>query len=79
MVKFDYLSDGRIVGVRDIFSAFNEPSIPIPLEVTALTNITDDMVAGHRIDEPFRAEIYLSEIEPRLQALTAFTRFSARA
>jgi DNA polymerase-3 subunit epsilon len=26
-----------------------------------------------------RAEIYLSEIEPRLQALTAFTRFSARA
>jgi DNA polymerase III subunit epsilon len=51
MVKFDYLSDGRIVGVRDIFSAFNEPSIPIPLEVTALTNITDDMVAGHRIDE----------------------------
>jgi DNA polymerase-3 subunit epsilon len=51
MVKFDYLSDGRIVGVRDIFSAFNEPSVPIPLEVTALTNITDDMVAGHRIDE----------------------------
>jgi DNA polymerase-3 subunit epsilon len=51
MVKFDYLSDGRIVGVRDIFSAFNEPSKPIPLEVTALTNITDDMVAGHRIDE----------------------------
>jgi len=51
MVKFDYLADGRIVGVRDIFSSFKEPSKPIPLEVTALTNITDDMVAGHRIDE----------------------------
>ncbi|MET3989518.1 DNA polymerase-3 subunit epsilon [Bradyrhizobium sp. S3.9.2] len=50
MVKFDYLPDGRIVGVRDVFSAFNEPSGPIPVEVTALTGITDEMVAGHRID-----------------------------
>jgi hypothetical protein len=33
MVKFDYLPDGRIVGVRDIFSAFSEPSNPIP-EIT---------------------------------------------
>ncbi|MGY3356292.1 DNA polymerase-3 subunit epsilon [Bradyrhizobium sp. GM0.4] len=51
MVKFDYTPEGRIVGVRDTFSAFNEPSEPIPPEVTALTGITDDMVAGHRIDE----------------------------
>ncbi|MFG3593149.1 3'-5' exonuclease [Bradyrhizobium sp. RDI18] len=51
MVKFDYLPDGRIAGVRDTFSAFNEPSIPIPVEITALTGITDDLVAGHRIDE----------------------------
>jgi DNA polymerase-3 subunit epsilon len=51
MVKFDYLPDGRIVGVRDVFSAFNEPSGPIPLEVTALTGITDEMVAGHKLDE----------------------------
>ena len=29
MVKFDYRPDGRIVGVRDTFSAFNEPSAPI--------------------------------------------------
>jgi DNA polymerase III subunit epsilon len=50
MVKFDYTPDGRIVGVRDTFSAFNEPSAPIPPEVTALTSITDEMVAGHRID-----------------------------
>ncbi|WP_275174482.1 3'-5' exonuclease [Bradyrhizobium sp. CSS354] len=51
MVKFDYTPDGRIAGVRDTFSAFNEPSAPIPPEVTALTGITDGMVAGHRIDE----------------------------
>jgi DNA polymerase-3 subunit epsilon len=51
MVKFDYLPDGRIAGVRDIFSSFNEPSAPIPPEVTALTGITNEMVTGHRIDE----------------------------
>ena len=51
MVKFDYLPDGRITGLRDVFSSFNEPSDPIPPEVTALTGITNDMVAGHRIDE----------------------------
>ncbi|MCK1595316.1 3'-5' exonuclease [Bradyrhizobium sp. 164] len=51
MVKFDYLQDGRIVGVRDTFSAFNEPSAPIPPEVTALTCITDEMVAGHKVDD----------------------------
>ncbi|RXH05957.1 3'-5' exonuclease [Bradyrhizobium vignae] len=51
MVKFDYAADGRIVGVRDTLSAFNEPSAPIPAEVTALTEITDEMVAGHRFDD----------------------------
>ena len=34
-----------------MFSAFNEASEPIPPEMTALTGITDEMVAGHRIDE----------------------------
>ena len=41
MVKFDYLPDGRIAGVSNTFSAFNEPSIPIPPEITAITGITD--------------------------------------
>src|SRR5215831_966982 len=51
MVKFDYLPDGRIAGLRDVFSSFNEPSAPIPPEVIALTGITNEMVAGQRIDE----------------------------
>jgi DNA polymerase-3 subunit epsilon len=51
MVKFDYLPDGRIVGVRETFSAFNEPSGSISTEITALTGITGEMVAGHGIDE----------------------------
>jgi DNA polymerase III epsilon subunit-like protein len=44
MVKFDYLPDGRIAAIKDVFSSFNEPSEPIPLEVTALTGITNEMV-----------------------------------
>src|ERR1700751_3122096 len=51
MVKFDYLPDGRIAGITDVFSSFNDPSDPIPPEVMALTGITNDMVAGHRIEE----------------------------
>lgn len=51
MVKFGYLPDGRIAGIRDVFSSFNEPSEPIPPEVIALTGITNEMVAGQRIDE----------------------------
>jgi DNA polymerase-3 subunit epsilon len=50
MVKFDYLTDGTVVGISSVFSAFNEPSIPIPPEVTAMTGITDDMVKGAAID-----------------------------
>jgi DNA polymerase-3 subunit epsilon len=50
MVKFDYLPDGRIAGIKDVFS-FNEPLEPIPPDVIALTGITNEMVAGRRIDE----------------------------
>jgi DNA polymerase-3 subunit epsilon len=51
MVKFDYLPDGRIACIKDVFSSFNEPLNPIPPEVIALTGITNEMVAGYRIDE----------------------------
>ena len=50
MIKFTYLADDRIAAITDVFSSFNEPSIPIPEEVVELTHITDEMVAGHRID-----------------------------
>ena len=51
MIKFDYLPDGRIANIRDVFSSFNEPLEPIPPDVIAPTGITNEMVAGYRIDE----------------------------
>lgn len=50
MVKFRYSETDEIAGVSGIFQSYNEPSIPIPALVTDLTGITNDMVAGHRID-----------------------------
>jgi DNA polymerase-3 subunit epsilon len=50
MVKFAYLPDGTVTGVTDVFSALNQPSTPIPPEISELTGITDATVAGRRID-----------------------------
>lgn len=50
MVKFTYLPDDRIAAITEVFSSFNEPSIPIPQEITEPTSITDEMVSGQRID-----------------------------
>lgn len=51
MVKFAYSATGEITSVLDIFQAFRQPTIAIPAEVTAITGITDDLVAGHVIDD----------------------------
>lgn len=50
MIPFTYALDGRIFEVLDAFECFSEPSAPIPEAITRLTGITDEMVAGHRID-----------------------------
>jgi DNA polymerase-3 subunit epsilon len=49
-VKFRYSETDEITGVSDVFQSYNEPSTPIPALVTDLTGITNEMVAGQRID-----------------------------
>ncbi|MGL4439514.1 MAG: 3'-5' exonuclease [Bosea sp. (in: a-proteobacteria)] len=50
MVPFTYGLDGRIFEIRPSYQSFREPSLPIAPAVTAITGITDAMVAGQRID-----------------------------
>lgn len=47
---FRYSLDGIIANVGDPFDRLREPSAPIPAPITALTGISDAMVAGQRID-----------------------------
>jgi len=51
LVKFRYSNSGHVTGVIGIFQAFNEPSMSIPTNIIELTGITDQMVAGHKIDD----------------------------
>ena len=50
MTRFYYCPEGRIHGIGESFQGFRQPSRPISPEVTAITGITDAMVAGHQID-----------------------------
>lgn len=50
MVPFTYGAGGQIFEVLEPFQGFNQPSQPIPAEITRITGITDDMVAGHKLD-----------------------------
>ena len=66
ITPFEYDSQARIVSVGQSLHQFNEPADPIPSEITAITGLTDEMVAGHRLDiaaiEAFveRADILLA-------------------
>lgn len=49
-VSFTYDDEGVIGDVVGVYSGLRQPSAPIPAEITRLTGITDEMVAGHNID-----------------------------
>jgi DNA polymerase III subunit epsilon len=61
MVPFDYDSNGRVVSIGEPFQGFRDPGGPISAEITALTGITDSMVAGTSIDAR-RVEEIVSEV-----------------
>lgn len=42
---------GRLYRVVDRYESLEDPEVPIALEITRLTGISDDMVRGQRIDE----------------------------
>lgn len=50
MVPFTYSLDGRVFDIRQPFEKLREPSRRLSDDVTALTGITDEMVAGKIID-----------------------------
>jgi DNA polymerase-3 subunit epsilon len=56
IVPFRYTAE-RIVEVLPAFSRFNEPASPITEEISRITGITKEMVAGHRIDPRQVAEV----------------------
>jgi DNA polymerase-3 subunit epsilon len=50
MIGFEFTRDGTFNGLLDTLHYYNDPGRPIKPEITAITGITDDMVAGKSID-----------------------------
>jgi len=50
ILPFEYRLDGAIVAVHTPFHQINQPSDPIPTDITRITGIDDEMVSGHHID-----------------------------
>lgn len=51
LIKFEYGASGRIYRVVDTFNQLHQPHRPITPEITRLTGITNDDLAGQRIDD----------------------------
>jgi DNA polymerase-3 subunit epsilon len=49
-VAFTFDDQGRVGDVIAVYGGLQQPTMPIPADITALTGITDEMVAGQVID-----------------------------
>lgn len=50
LLPFKYSLDGRIFSVEPPIHQLNEPSINLPLEITAITGLTNEVLKGRRLD-----------------------------
>ena len=50
MIRFAYSPEGEVLGVVDTFQGYHEPTRAISAEITALTGISAETVAGHVLD-----------------------------
>ncbi len=50
MVRFAYTPEGEVLGVMETFQGYHEPIRPISAEITALTGISGETVAGRALD-----------------------------
>ena len=62
MLKFLYTPDGEVLRLIDTFDELRQPANPIPPEITALTGISDETVAGRSID-PAAVEAFVADAE----------------
>ena len=73
ILPFEYQLDGGIVAIHSPFQKFNQPSNPIPAEITIVTGITDEMVAGEYID-PAAVERFINDAAIIVAHNAAFDR-----
>jgi DNA polymerase III subunit epsilon len=79
MLKFEYGFDGTIFRILDQFARLREPTVPIPIEITKLTGITGDMVAG-KVITPEQVQHFASSAAVVIAHNAAFDRrFAERA
>jgi hypothetical protein len=70
MLKFEYGSDCTVFRVLDQFCRLREATVAIPIEITKLTGITPEMVAGKTIT-PEEVEHFASSAAVVMMAQTA--------
>jgi DNA polymerase-3 subunit epsilon len=79
MLKFEYGADGTIYRVLDQFSRLREPTVPLPIQITKLTGITPEMIAG-KVITPEEVEHFASSAAVVIAHNAGFDRrFAERA
>lgn len=73
MVQFKYKGTGEIVGITQAYKSFHQPRSPVPNKITQITGITDEMVAGHKIDL-YEVERIVDEVSVVIAHNAAFDR-----